>query len=213
MIVKARKTFAFVSAMSVFLGACSDSHNQQAATDHVTPAAAEFAYISVDDNRIATLHELKFELVMDEAFRATQPLNRVDRFNDTPYQISIAAFIGEDSSLMIHAEKVADSSGASDYSHLPLTNWPDDSFRSGDPVCLEIPAEEVEGEHDLLWLRENGFEPSGSIVFAQYFATTADMNSEIVLSILQRVASCADSTAHSEIIAEFQAKVSVTRVE
>jgi hypothetical protein len=42
----------------------------------------------------------------------------VDIMNNKRSQKSLAAFIGNDSALMIHAETVADLSGASDYSNL-----------------------------------------------------------------------------------------------
>ena len=53
-----------------------------------------------------------------------------------------------------------------------------------------MPAAEIEGEHDLEWLRDKGFEPSGTLAYAQYFATTGDFNDEIVVTLLARVAAC-----------------------
>jgi hypothetical protein len=118
-----------------------------------------------------------------------------------------------DNALMVHAEVVADSSGASDYSDLAIAGWPNETFRSSGPICLHIPPGEVEGEHDLQWLRQNGFEPSGNTLYAQYFATTADMNAEVVISILQHVGSCDDEANNPSAIGEFQAKASVSRIE
>ncbi len=181
--------------------------------DEVAAPALDFNYISVSDDRIRSHHALKYEVSIAGDFRITRPKNRIDYFNNTPYRISLAAFITDDSALMIHAEEVADSSGASDYSHLEVTEWPNETFRSSGPNCLQIPAEEVEEEHDLSWLRQNGFEPSGSILYAQYFATTADMNTELVISILQRVASCDEAFANSEIISALQARTSVNEIK
>lgn len=208
-----KETLLFMLVAVSVLAACTKPPSDR--IDAATSAASviDFAYVSVGDGRIRTLHDLKYVVSMNADFHVIPPKSRVARFNSTPYRISLAAFINEDSSLMIHAEEVADASGASDYSHLAPTDWPDATFRSSGPDCLEIPGEEVDGEHDLLWLRKNGFEPSGSFVYAQYYATTDDMNSELVISMLQRVASCAEASNHSEIIREFQAKVSITRVE
>lgn len=213
MIISTRETLVFIFAATSFLSSCSESPGDPGDDDRVAPHGIDFEYISVSDGKIYTRHALKYVVSMDGEFQATEPTNRVAQFNEVPFRISLAAFISDDSALMIHAEEVADASGASDYSHLALAKWPDETFRSSGPDCLQIPAAEVEGEHDLLWLRQNGFEPSGSIVFAQYFATTADMNSELVISILQRVAACVEETANSKIIGEFQAKASVTRIE
>ena len=79
---------------------------------------------------------------------------------------------------------------APNYEDKPLSDWPDGSFRSDGATCVEVPAAEIEGEHDLEWLRDRGFEPSGTLAYAQYFATTRDFNHEIVITLLARVASC-----------------------
>jgi hypothetical protein len=202
-----------VATASVFLLACSDSSTTAENTVVDATPSVDFNYISVSDNRIQTLHDIQIEVSATDGFRATEPKNRVDEFNGTPYNISLAALIDDNSALMIHAETVADLSGASDYSNLPQANWPDESFRSGGPQCMEIPAEAIEGEHDLEWLRDNGFEPSGTLVFAQYFATTADKNSEIVLSLLVHVASCGDESATNAIVEEFLTGITVTKIE
>lgn len=133
----------------------------------------------------------------------------MDEFNETPFNISLAALIEDNRALMVHAETVADLSGASDYSNLPQADWPNDSFRSEGAICMDVPVEAIEGEHDLEWLRENGFEPTGAIVLAQYFATTADNNSEIVISVLVRVASCDDETDSAAIVEEIQSGITV----
>ena len=202
-----------IFAIALFLGACSENTHDTDFADPVAGSTVDFDYISVRDGRIRTLHEIMYEVEVSGDFAITKSTSRVDQFNGTPYKISLAAFIGNDSALMIHAEKVADLSGASDYSNLPQAEWPDETFRSSGHVCLEIPTAEVEGEHDLQWLQNNGFEPAGTILFAQYFATTADRNTEIVISILQHVPACDDEIANLEIIRDFQARTSVTKIE
>jgi hypothetical protein len=198
-----------ITATSAFLLACSDTSTETESSDVNPVSSVDFSYISVNDNRIQTLHDIPIEISAGDGFSATEAKNREDVFHGAPYKISLAALIDDDSALMLHAETVADLSGASDYSNLPQADWPNEAFRSGDPVCMDIPLEATEGEHDLEWLRDNGFEPTGAIVFAQYFATTADNNSEIVLSILVRVASCDDETDSAAIVEQFQAGITV----
>ena len=202
-----------IFAVALFLSSCSDKTDDTDYVDHVVTPIVDFNYISVSDGRIRTLHEIRYEVEVTDGFDVTEPKNRVDQFSGTPYKISLAAFIGNDSALMIHAETVADLSGASDYSNLPQAEWPDETFRSSGHVCLEIPADEVEGEHDLQWLHNNGFEPTGTILFGQYFATTVDKNAEIVISIMQHVSSCDDESTNLEIIRDIQAKTTVTKIE
>ena len=199
----------FVAAL--FLSSCSDK-TDDADYDDVTPTV-DFNYISVSDGRIRTSHDIRYEVEVTDGFDVTEPKNRVDHFDGTPYKISLAAFIGDNSALMIHAETVADLSGASDYSNLPQAQWPDETFRSSGHVCLEIPADEIEGEHDLKWLQNNGFEPTGTTLFGQYFATTADKNAEIVISIMQHVSSCDDESANIEVIRDIQSRTTVTKIE
>lgn len=204
----------FVGAL--FLCSCSGETGETTSTgltNPVEPPRVDFNYISVSDGRIQILHDLKYAIAAADGLEAVEPKNRVDNFDGTPYKISLAALISDDSALMIHAETVADLSGASDYSNLPLADWPNEDFRSGGHVCLEVPEEAMEGEHDLLWLRDNGFDPVGTLLFGQYFATTMDMNTEVVLSILLKLSSCDDDAANAEVISEFQANISVTNVE
>ena len=42
------------------------------------------------------------------------------------------------------------------------------SFQSDGVICIEVPATEIEGEHDLEWLRDKGFEPSGTLAYAEF---------------------------------------------
>ena len=195
------------------LAACSELPDHSADGKDFAVPGPDFNYISVSNGKVRTLHELKYEIAVAGELLITEPISRVDVFGDTPYRISLAAFIGDDRALMIHAEEVADSSGASNYSHLSVADWPDKTFRAREPSCLHIPPDEVEGEHDLQWLRQNGFEPSGNILYVQYFATTADMNTEIVISMLQHMGSCDDESDNLKAIDDFQARTSVTRIE
>lgn len=212
MISDMRGILVLVPVALICLAACSERSDEAIDATDITVPIPSFTYISVRDGRVRTLHELKYEITVLGDFLITEPKSRVDVFGSTPYRITVAAFIGDDRALMIHAEEVADSSGASDYSHLSIADWPDKTFRSSETSCLHIPPEEVEGEHDLEWLRQNGFEPSGSILHAQYFATTADMNTEIVISMLQHVRSCDDESENPMTFDEFQARTSVTRI-
>jgi len=201
-----------IVAGALLLCACSSETDIATHVDESEVPAIDFNYIVVSNGRIQTTHGINYEFVSAAGLEATQPKNRLDNFDGTPYKISLAAFTSADSALMIHAETVADMSGASDYSNLPEGDWPDASFRSEGHACMEVPAEAIEGEHDLLWLQSNGFDPVGTILFAQHFANTSDMNTEVVLSILLHVPGCDDEVANLEAIRNFKAAISVTGV-
>jgi hypothetical protein len=155
-----------------------------------TGVHAENAHLVAIDGGFRTTHGLSYTMA-SEQLRATGPKHRNDQFGDNPYEISLAAFFSQTGVVMIHAERVANQSGASNYEDKAGSDWPDDSFRSDGATCIEVPAAGIEGEHDLEWLRDNGFEPSGTLAYAQYFATTADFNDEIVITLLARMTSCA----------------------
>jgi hypothetical protein len=125
-----------------------------------------------------------------DAFRSAGPLTRVTEFGGHPYLVSVAAFVGKDSAVMIHAEQVQDGSGASNYDELPAADWPDASYRIRG-FCLSVTDEEIAEEHDLKFLRDSGWNPAGTIAMDQYLRTSDDHNQEVVISVLVRGVDCA----------------------
>jgi hypothetical protein len=152
-------------------------------------AFAQNTHLVTIDDGFRTTHGLEYTFTSDQ-LTAKGPIHRTDQFGDNPYEISLAAFFSEKGVVMIHAERVVNQSGASNYQDKAQSHWPDASFRSDGVTCIEVPASEIEGEHDLEWLRDNGFEPGGPLAYAQYFASTPDFNDEIVVTLLARVATC-----------------------
>jgi hypothetical protein len=141
-------------------------------------------------------------------FRLAGPSHRRAEFDGRPYEVSLGAYLAGDEAVMVHGERVADSSGASDYDALPAADWPKPGFRLRG-YCVTIPAEEVGGEHDLAWLRAHGWEPSGTLAMDQYLATTPDHNREVVLSLVVRGVDCADKPAVARRLEALRAKVRV----
>ena len=146
-------------------------------------------------------------------FIIVNPKHRTAIFNDVPYEVSLSAFISNPVAVMVHAERVADASGASDYSDKSLVKWPNENFRSDGPVCMALPYDAIEGEHDLEWLRKNGFEPSGNILFSQYFLTTEDFNDEIVISMILHVNDCKNNLANMELLQKTQTKLIINTTD
>lgn len=150
------------------------------------------ALLKAQDGKLQTTHSLPFLFEAEDGYALTEVSDRTDVFSGVPYIISRAAFIGEGAAIMIHAETVADKSGASNYDDLPLADWPAPGFRSEGVICTEITEADIEGESDPEWLIENGFSMIGSIAFAQYFLSSLDHNDEIVISLLAGVPSCGE---------------------
>lgn len=168
--------------------ACSQSIDTETST---TEEAADFSYIEIDKDSILTTHRLPYR-ISRQNISPVAALHRTDIFDGVPYKISLSGFLADSSAIVIHAERVADDSGASNYEHLDISNWPTNDFRSSGAACINVPEEEVREEHDLNWMAENGFKPSGEIALQQYFATTEDHNDELVISLIARVEDCSD---------------------
>lgn len=149
-----------------------------------------FSFLERTGDSLETTHGLRYRISAQAPLKLYSPSNRTASFNDVPFEISLSAYISPQAAVMVHAERVADGSHASDYTRYPESGWPDGRFRLAPSNCMEVPPEEVDGEHDLEWLRERGFDPVGPIYLTQYFASTDDFNEEIVISFLVRVSSC-----------------------
>ena len=152
---------------------------------------SDTAHLVSVDGGFRTTHGLSYTISSDQMV-ATKPNHRTDQFGDNPYEISL---------------------GASNYEAKPPSDWPDQSFRSDGAVCIDVPASEIEGEHDLEWLQDNGFEPSGSLAYAQYFATTPDFNDEIVITLLAPVSSCGPHIDPATALARLKAGLVITLIE
>ena len=176
-------------------------------------AKGNFKHLSKEGHQIITLHRLKYKMEATSEFFIVNPKHRAANFNDVPYEISLSAFISKNVAVMVHAERVADGSGASDYSDKDLAIWPTNNFRSDGSECMTLPYDVIEGEHDLEWLRDNGFEPSGNILFSQYFLTTDDYNDEIVVSMILRIEDCNNNIENMEFLQKSQNQLKISKTE
>jgi hypothetical protein len=156
-------------------------------------AAAEFSFIESSPNSLRTTHGIRLEIMRPAGFKIARPTSRGAIFNSHPYEISLGGFLGRDQAILLHAERVADRSGASNYESLPQDDLP--GFRAR-TQCAAIATADVAEEHDLSWLANHGWNPAGStLAIKQYFRTTADHNEEVVISLIAKVDRCGDEAA------------------
>lgn len=153
----------------------------------------EFAYLAANGGTLTVLHTLSMSFSADESYTLSGPRHRTAEFNEVPFEISLAAYLQDDRAIMVHAEHVADLSGAANYDRFPVTDWPAPGFRGEGQRCHEIPAEIVEGEHDLKWLRDHGLEPSGPVWMEQHFLSGNEYNDEVVISLILKSDTCENS--------------------
>ena len=171
--------------------------------------APEFEYLRLQDRALVVTHSLASQFEMPVDFTAHPVTHRTARFNEVPFEISLSAFVSVQETIMIHAEHVADGSGASNYDRFPTSDWPQTGYRSPGANCQTVPASVVAEEHDLAWLRERGFEPSGEIWLEQHFLSGNSYNDEIVVTLLVKGPACEDENGAATRLAALRARLSV----
>lgn len=163
--------------------------------DASTPAptsSSNFRHLSIQGGKITTLNGVPLQISAARGFKIVGPEHRRDVFSHHPYEISMAAYVSGTTAVIVQAERVADGSGASDYDNLPAVRWQGEEFRFRE-MCATTSRADVEGEHDLRFLRNGGFDPVGGLALRQYFSTTADHNAEVVISLAVKTSSCSDA--------------------
>ena len=173
-------------------------------------AATEFEYLRLEGRSLVVTHTLASRFDMPQQYAVFPPTHRTAVFNDVPFEISLSAFVSEHETIMVHAEQVADGSGASNYDRFPTSDWPVTDYRSPGASCQTVPASIVAEEHDLAWLRERGFEPSGTIWMEQHFLSGNAYNDEIVVTLLIKGLSCDETAAAAGRLAELKSRLTVT---
>jgi hypothetical protein len=174
------------------------------------PRAADpgFAHLERSGSGLRTTGDARLEVRAPPGFRIAGPSHRRAEFSGHPYEVSLGAVLGADEAVMVHGERVADASGASNYDELPLAGWPGPAWRIRS-FCLDVPASMVAEEHDLGWLRDHGWDPAGTVAMDQYLATSADHNREAVLSLIVRNVDCADQPKVKAALAALRSKLKV----
>ncbi|MCL6699170.1 hypothetical protein LZ496_10310 [Sphingomonas sp. NSE70-1] len=132
------------------------------------------------------------------------PTSRHAIFEGHPYEVSLAALAGKNAVVMLHAERVADDSGASNYDNLPSSPWAGFRLRS---QCARIAATDVAEEHDLKWLADRGWNPVGDLALEQHLKSTSDHNREVVVTLAMKVKSCSDKRAVDAALAKFRSQI------
>ncbi len=159
-------------------------------TSVASGAAAGFSFIEASPDSLRTTHKIRLEIVRPKGFRIARPTSRSTAFNGHPYDVTLAGFLGRDQAILLHAERVTDRSGASNYNTLPPGDLPGFRVRT---QCAAIAVADVAEEHDLAWLAQHGWNPAGaSLAIRQYFRTTPDHNEELVISLIVKMERCGD---------------------
>ena len=160
------------------------------------------------DHAVQSTHALHYRFDMPDGYRRSVIDTRRDTFNGHPFDISRMVFFNGTSAVMVHAEAVADASGASNYDDLPLTTISGLPFRERPASCEDLAPADIAGEHDLEWLARQGFSPTGPLRIHQYLDATPDHNAEVVITLMARVDDCASGDA-TDALARVRADLSL----
>ncbi len=148
-----------------------------------------FNYLNIDGQILQTGHKLKYEIKVGDPYSFLGKVNHQPVFNGKGFNVSVAAFSGKDSFLMVHAEMHTDGSGGLDYGNLQPDALSGIKFTSKEQ-CAELDLADISAEHDLNFLKVNGFDPFPAIYIKQYFTTSKDGTSEIVITYGRRTSGC-----------------------
>ena len=96
--------------LSLFLMSCSSIH--------IKKKPHEFRYLEFKNDTLKSTHAIQLSLKIPSGYRKIVPLNHKAIFNNHPFNVSIAALKRNENIIIVHAEKVTDSSGFLDYSYL-----------------------------------------------------------------------------------------------
>lgn len=162
---------------------------------------SSFDYLKIAGHKVETTHRLKYMLKVARAYAFLGETNYQPTFDGKGFNVSLAAFAGKDSFVMIHAETHTDGSGGLDYSKLQPDTFSGIKFTSKEE-CAELDQTDIDGEHDLRFLKDNGFNPFPAVYIKQYFTTSADGSSELVITYGKRIRSCKSEVVTSEFKAQ-----------
>jgi hypothetical protein len=177
-----------------------------AALGCLAAAPAPVHDIAASDHQMRATNGMAVQVRVAQGYRLLRPTSRHASFDGHPYEVSLAAMAAPGKAVMLHAERVKDRSGHSNYDTLPESRWRGFHIRS---QCASIAREDLVGEHDLKWLTDRGWDPTGNIALEQHLKSSRDHNREVVVSLLAKVEDCADTRAVESALAGVRRDVTV----
>lgn len=178
-----------------------------AAMGGIAASPAPFRYITVEQHALRSAVGVPVKVGAPSDFRLLAPTSRRAVFGNHPYEVSLGALARDDAVVMLHAEKVSDGSGASNYDKLPASPLAGFHIRS---QCASIGADDVLGEHDLNWLAQRGWNPVGNLALEQHLKSSPDHNREVVVSFITKVKDCSDKQSVDSALTKLRSKIRVT---
>lgn len=167
-----------------------------------------FKYLEYMTGSIQSTHAIRISLKIPVGYRSVEPSNHFLIFNNSPYNVSVAALVGENSVIFVHAEHAVDDSGVLDYSSLPYAQIGELQFHWRSD-CIEPSEALIQGHHDFRYLRQNGFEPLPAMYMKQFMRNTQDLKSEYIVTYSKRVDGCSEEIIDEQFVREIDEQIQI----
>lgn len=144
-------------------------------------------------NVLTTTHAAKYRIGIDKAFKFLGEFHHQAVYNEKGFDISMAALSRGEDLLLIHAERHTDGSGGLDYSYLEPATLRGLPFTRRTQCATKEDEEELKSNPQISFIRSKGFAFTLPFQLEQYFTTSKDGSSEIVISFGRAVGECSDT--------------------
>lgn len=157
-------------------------------------AKIEFDHIDVDAhlNVVKTNHAARYTINIQNSFKFLGEFHHQAEYNGKGFDISMAVFRRGDDLLLIHAETHTDGSGGLDYSDLEAAKLDGLPFTRRTQCATKEDEEELKSNPQISFIGSKGFEFGYPFQLEQFFTTSEDGTSEIVISLGRAVNECTE---------------------
>lgn len=175
-----------------------------------------FNYLEFNGEELISTHSLKYKLNTPEGFNKIQPHDFKDTFHEHPFNISVAAMMGEGRFIMISAEALADKAGILDYSYYPAVKLKGVDFYLRESCLPGLSVEDINARGDITYIHQNGFDLSRPAYLNSYFLNSTDGNEEYILHYGKHVTDCSEQTITDEfkrkLVKEIERDIHLTKI-
>ena len=159
-------------------------------------AEVDFDHLEIDSrlNVVRTTHAAPYRMVIKPSFKFLGEFHHQAVYNGKGFDISMAVFRRGGDLLLIHAEKHTDGSGGLDYSDLEPAKLDGIPFTRRTQCATKEDEEELKSNPQISFIGSKGFEFGYPFQLEQFFTTSKDGTSEIVISYGRAVDECSGKT-------------------
>jgi hypothetical protein len=167
----------------------------------------KFDFLDYRGNKVKT-HELRGEITISSRLRALGEFHHQPIYEGKQFDVSLVGFAAGDVVVLVHAEKHTDGSGGLDYTNLPPANIGKIRFNMREQCVTSAEVSDPYANPELRFLRDKGFPITLPMYLRQYFATSKNGTSEIVVTYGKLVRSCEPDTIGPRFKAEAERDLS-----